>query len=336
MELSSSTVFLIVLGVFVAFCMFSHVKRRYVEGLSNDDDSVDSDTLQYASVDTQTIDRPDYKECKGMEDPRKCKKKTPEYMMPENKVKIVEGFGQSDYSGFEITMFGAAGKPYRCTDLKGNVTESAYGCCPDYTAMADSKGSNCPKGYSSESRGATGGYGNYYTSYNTVNNTTNSSKSDESSYNPRGNWDYHRRDSDDDVRSNLIGNSSDYPAPLPQTCEGSMHGCCPDGMTSRNRDGSNCAASKDAEDSTSEPAAVEPDDMYPGVTPSKTSTVLIPPPVGNAGGSANNCPAPPPCPACERCPEPAFECKKVLNYNSQQSKRVAPQALLSDFSTFGT
>ena len=33
-----------------------------------------------------------------------------------------------------------------------------------------------------------------------------------------------------------------------------------------------------------------------------------------------NCPAPrpicPPCPPCARCPEPAFDCKKVPNYNA--------------------
>ena len=43
----------------------------------------------------------------------------------------------------------------------------------------------------------------------------------------------------------------------------------------------------------------------------------------------------PPCPACARCPEPAFECKKVPNYNSNNSSYL-PKPMLSDFSTFGS
>ena len=41
-----------------------------------------------------------------------------------------------------------------------------------------------------------------------------------------------------------------------------------------------------------------------------------------------------PCPPCARCPEPAFECKKVPNYNSTNSQYL-PKAVLNDFSTFG-
>ena len=43
----------------------------------------------------------------------------------------------------------------------------------------------------------------------------------------------------------------------------------------------------------------------------------------------------PPCPACARCPEPAFDCKKVPNYNSNNSSYL-PKPMLSDFSTFGS
>ena len=52
---------------------------------------------------------------------------------------------------------------------------------------------------------------------------------------------------------------------------------------------------------------------------------------------ANNCkPAPvPPCPPCERCPEPAFDCKKVPNYNSASVNQYLPQPMLADFSQFG-
>ena len=43
----------------------------------------------------------------------------------------------------------------------------------------------------------------------------------------------------------------------------------------------------------------------------------------------------PPCPACARCPEPAFECKKVPNYNSAGSSQYLPMPVVSDFSSFG-
>jgi len=41
-----------------------------------------------------------------------------------------------------------------------------------------------------------------------------------------------------------------------------------------------------------------------------------------------------PCPACERCPEPAFECKKVPNYRSPYMKNYMPLPVLNDFSKF--
>ena len=54
--------------------------------------------------------------------------------------------------------------------------------------------------------------------------------------------------------------------------------------------------------------------------------------------SSNGCskPAPvPPCPPCERCPEPAFDCKRVPNYNSVTSSQYLPRPVLTDFSQFG-
>lgn len=42
----------------------------------------------------------------------------------------------------------------------------------------------------------------------------------------------------------------------------------------------------------------------------------------------------PPCPACERCPEPAFDCKKVPNYRSPNIGQYLPMPILNDFSTF--
>jgi hypothetical protein len=41
-----------------------------------------------------------------------------------------------------------------------------------------------------------------------------------------------------------------------------------------------------------------------------------------------------PCPACERCPEPAFDCKKVPNYRSTAVDNYMPLPVLNDFSTF--
>lgn len=42
----------------------------------------------------------------------------------------------------------------------------------------------------------------------------------------------------------------------------------------------------------------------------------------------------PPCPPCARCPEPAFDCKKVPNYSSI-NQDFLPIPVLNDFSTFG-
>jgi len=42
----------------------------------------------------------------------------------------------------------------------------------------------------------------------------------------------------------------------------------------------------------------------------------------------------PPCPACERCPDPAFECKKVPNYRSPSIDNYMPVPVLNDFSKF--
>ena len=61
------------------------------------------------------------------------------------------------------------------------------------------------------------------------------------------------------------------------------------------------------------------------------------PPVCPACPTMSGCPnnkPPPPCPPCARCPEPAFECKKVPNYNSSDS-RYLPLPVLADFSQFG-
>jgi len=63
----------------------------------------------------------------------------------------------------------------------------------------------------------------------------------------------------------------------------------------------------------------------------------IVPPVCPACPSSSTCPRQEPCPACPacaRCPEPAFECKKVPNYNNINDNYL-PMPVLNDFSTFG-
>ena len=52
------------------------------------------------------------------------------------------------------------------------------------------------------------------------------------------------------------------------------------------------------------------------------------------GGCIKSAPVPP-CPPCERCPEPAFDCKRVPNYNSVTSNQYLPRPVLTDFSQFG-
>lgn len=52
---------------------------------------------------------------------------------------------------------------------------------------------------------------------------------------------------------------------------------------------------------------------------------------GNDKFDAAKCP---PCPPCARCPEPAFDCKKVPNYNAF-NQNYMPVPVLNDFSSFG-
>ena len=64
----------------------------------------------------------------------------------------------------------------------------------------------------------------------------------------------------------------------------------------------------------------------------------IVPPVCPACPTSTACPRQekcPPCPACARCPEPAFECKKVPNYNAAAGTDSLPTPVLNDFSSCG-
>lgn len=42
----------------------------------------------------------------------------------------------------------------------------------------------------------------------------------------------------------------------------------------------------------------------------------------------------PACPPCERCPEPAVTCERVVNYRSPNIGKFLPMPVLNDFSTF--
>ena len=66
-----------------------------------------------------------------------------------------------------------------------------------------------------------------------------------------------------------------------------------------------------------------------GLAGSDTPMNASPSPVSTPA-STNNAP----CPACERCPEPAFECKKVPNYRSPYMTNYMPLPVLNDFSKF--
>ena len=60
------------------------------------------------------------------------------------------------------------------------------------------------------------------------------------------------------------------------------------------------------------------------------------PPVCPACPTNTSCPREkpcPPCPPCARCPEPAFDCKKVPNYQSS-NEQYLPKPMLSNFSSF--
>jgi hypothetical protein len=215
-----------------------------------------------------------------------------------------------------------------CVGASGTVM-SAFGCCSNGTPMTDAAGSNCA--------------GFAVCNYGVCPGTTT-------------------------CKTSLTDGCSVYPAPPPASqCGTSMYGCCPDGVTKNNADGTACSAS-------------DPSNMYAGVMPQNTSTVFIPPPTGSISSSQPatvssqstttpssattpsssttsnsttssttsqdpvqqqfnsmpmSCPKPEPCPACARCPESAFECKKVPNYERTDNEKFIPQAVLTDFSSFG-
>jgi len=82
------------------------------------------------------------------------------------------------------------------------------------------------------------------------------------------------------------------------------------------------------------PATYTPPPTPPvGLAGSATPMAAAPSPVSTPA-PCNDKPETPPCPACERCPEPAFECKKVPNYRSPSMQNYMPLPVLNDFSKF--
>ncbi len=71
-----------------------------------------------------------------------------------------------------------------------------------------------------------------------------------------------------------------------------------------------------------------------GPAPYGTPSVSTPAQVGNSSQVRNNANNKGSCPPCERCPEPAFECKKVPNYRSSSINNYMPLPILNDFSRF--
>lgn len=62
----------------------------------------------------------------------------------------------------------------------------------------------------------------------------------------------------------------------------------------------------------------------------KNTYLLNAPKPAKADTSRGSCP---PCPACQRCPEPVVECKRVVNYNAAGASNL-PVPMIADFSKF--
>ncbi len=87
---------------------------------------------------------------------------------------------------------------------------------------------------------------------------------------------------------------------------------CPAGASSSSSSSSSLSGSGSSVQGSSLGSSVQGSANFPSSTPAKC----------------------PPCPACERCDEPAYDCKLVPNYNAFNSNKM-PVPVLSDFSTFG-
>ena len=177
-----------------------------------------------------------------------------------------------------------------------------------------------------------------------------------------------------DASSNSLtssSNTSDNYADAQHTCDTGMiwnqlaNGCIPN-ASSPNASSPNASSPNASSPSVSSLTSSSPNILPGAELPSGQSdkyilkSQIVPPvcpacpqPITCSGTSEKKCQ---PCPACERCPEPSFECKKVPNYNSgnnsflpsinsngtmgeygligQQNPANTPRPLLTDFSTF--
>jgi hypothetical protein len=89
--------------------------------------------------------------------------------------------------------------------------------------------------------------------------------------------------------------------------------------------------------SSSLPSGIPADRIVPGTEDLYILKSQVVPPgcpaLTNAPPQQNSSTCPP-CPGCARCPEPAFECKKVPNYKSMDTQNL-PFPVLNDFTSFG-
>jgi hypothetical protein len=134
---------------------------------------------------------------------------------------------------------------------------------------------------------------------------------------------------------------------------------CPDGMKwshkqkkcIRDKQSNNSNSTNDDQSDNSNSAnyptnTVQPNQIIPGdehlyILKSQIVPPVCPacPPVIQGCGQKTTCaPCPrplpvPPCPPCERCPDPQFTCKKVPDYRNISSE-ILPRPLLNDFSKF--
>jgi hypothetical protein len=86
---------------------------------------------------------------------------------------------------------------------------------------------------------------------------------------------------------------------------------------------------------TESPQGVPKSQIPPGNEDLYILKSQVVPPVCPKCPDVASCPRsepPPPCPACERCPEPSFDCKKIPNYSGGNG--ALPQPILGDFSAF--
>ena len=84
-----------------------------------------------------------------------------------------------------------------------------------------------------------------------------------------------------------------------------------------------------------QPMGIDSDDIPEGDEDKYILKSEIVPPVCPACPTMTECPGTKkerPCPPCARCPEPAFECKKVPTY--KKTNTMLPVPILNDFSQF--